>query len=112
DHLAAAGVDQIGDFLKGEERDAERQDDVLQRVVFAKQNVGRVDQEIGVLEIAEHHQIDGDAETQEQRHAIEPSVQAAGGDPPGDQKIEQRQPEQERHIERVPPGVKQDRSGQ
>ena len=71
--LAAAGVDEIGDLLKREERDAERQDDVLQEKIGPHQGVGSIDQEIGVFEIAEHHQIDGDPEDQQQANPTGPA---------------------------------------
>jgi hypothetical protein len=110
--LAAAGIDQIGDLLKGKEGDPERQQDVLQDEIGLEQLVGRLDEEIGVFEIAEHREIDDDAEGQQQRHPIAAAHLPIGGEPARDQEIKQREAEQQRHIDRIPPAVKKDRGGQ
>ena len=59
---AAHHVDQIGDLLEGEEGDAERQHDVDERQRRAGQRSQAVEDEIGVFEIAQHREIERDAE--------------------------------------------------
>src|SRR5439155_8190601 len=110
--LAAAGVDQIGDLLKREERDPERQQDVLQDKIGLEQRVGGFDEEVGVFEIAEHRQIDDDTEGQQDRYPIAAAHLAIGGEPARDQEIKQREAEQQRYVDRVPPAVKEDRGDQ
>src|SRR5260370_39510505 len=56
--LAAGGIDEVGYLLKGEERNPERQQYVLQHKISLENRVGGVDQEIGVFEIAEYQEID------------------------------------------------------
>src|SRR5437868_9021225 len=110
--LAAAGIDQIGDLLKCEERDPERQQDVLQHKIGLKQRVGGLDEEIGVFEIAEHREIDDDAEGQQYRDPIAAAGLPVGGHRPRNQEIKQREAEQQRYVNRVPPAVEEDRGDQ
>src|SRR5207249_3204231 len=44
-HLAATGIDQIGDLLEGEKRNTERQNNMLQHQIGLEQSIGGVDQE-------------------------------------------------------------------
>ena len=85
---------------------------MLQHKIGLEQRVGGLDEEIGVFEIAEHRQIDDDAEGQQYRHPVAAAHRAIGGDATRDQKIKQRQPEQQWDVERVPPAVKEDRGNQ
>ena len=78
--LAAAGIDQIGDLLKREERDPERQQDMLQDKIGLEQRVGGLDEEIGVFEIAEHEHIDHDPEDQQQADPVGSADQALGAE--------------------------------
>jgi hypothetical protein len=89
--LAAAGIDQIGDLLKREEGDPERQQDVLQHEIGLEQLVGRLDEEIGVLEVPEHREVDDNPERQQHRHPIAAAHLPVGGEPARDQKIKQRE---------------------
>ncbi len=58
---AAHHVDQIGDLLKREERNAERQDDVDEaRQGRAREPLDRIEKEVGIFEIAEHREIERD----------------------------------------------------
>src|SRR3546814_15640959 len=56
--VPAPGIDQIGDFLKREEGNRERQDDMLQREIRFKNGVRRPDQEVRILEETESREID------------------------------------------------------
>lgn len=51
--LAPVGVDQVGNLLEGEEGDRQRQDDGLQDQAGAEQGVEVVNEEVGVLVIAQ-----------------------------------------------------------
>ncbi len=59
--LATIGVDQVGDLLEGEEGDRQRQDDGLQYQVVAEQGVEVVNEEVGVLVVAQQAKIGGNA---------------------------------------------------
>ncbi len=59
--FALGGIDQIGDLLEGEERDAERQDDGADAEVQAGQRADILHDEDGIFEIGQHRQIAGDA---------------------------------------------------
>ena len=52
------GIDQIGDLLKGKERDRQRQDNCLQREATADQCVQVIDKEVGVFEVAQQSEVD------------------------------------------------------
>ena len=58
--LALVGVDEKGDLGEGEKGDAERQDDAGERNVDAAELPQRIDEKIGVLEIAESREIGDD----------------------------------------------------
>ena len=73
------------------------------------QGIGGVDQKIGVFEIAEHQEIDGDPEDQQQANPTVPAGQALGGDPSGDDEIEYRDAAEQRQIGRVPPAIEEER---
>ncbi len=57
-------VDQEGDLLKGDERDAKRQNDVQQNEIGAEDIVDRSGDEVGILEEAEENDIEQDADEQ------------------------------------------------
>ena len=57
--LALIGVHQKGDLGKGKEGNAQRQDDVSQIPVRAKQRVQAADKEIGVLVVGQQAQVGG-----------------------------------------------------
>ena len=61
-----------------------------------QQGVGAIDQEIGVFEIAERHQVADDAEGQQPRHPLGAAGEALGGHAAGNQKIEHRQAAEQR----------------
>ena len=63
---AAGDVDQEGDLLEGDERDAERQDHLVEDEVLPAQVVHHRDGEVRVLEVAEEADVEGDAERQQQ----------------------------------------------
>jgi hypothetical protein len=106
--LAAGGIDEVGDLLKREERDAERQDDVLQEKIGPHQGVGRIDQKIGVFEIAEYQEIDSDPEDQQQANPTGPAGAALRGDRSRYEEIEHSNAAECREVHRVPPGIEQE----
>ena len=67
-NLAPLDVDDVADGLEGEERDADRKEDapagedVLHEKIRSQHAVHQVGEEIGVLVIAEHQQVDRDAQ--------------------------------------------------
>src|SRR6266852_4477489 len=104
--LAAAAVDEVGDFLKDYERDTNREKHVLERKIGLQQDVGGIDQEIGIFEIAERQQVADDAKSQQPRNPIEPAGATLGGHCSGNEEIEHCQAAEQRHVERVPPAIK------
>ncbi len=64
--LSAEGIDQIGNELKGEKGDADWQDYVLEGNPCIRHEIDVLDQEIGVLEIAEKGDISPDSDGEEQ----------------------------------------------
>src|ERR1043166_9849970 len=63
--FAVIGVDQIGDLLEGEERDAQRQRQRRQLPAEAECQAEGVEQEVAVLEVSQHGEIHRDAEREE-----------------------------------------------
>src|SRR6202011_4069368 len=110
--LAAGGIDEIGNLLKGEERNAERQQNVLQHKIGLQRGVGGVDQEIGVFEIAEHKHVDHDPEGQQQADPVGAAGQALRRNPTRNDEVEYRDAAEQRQIERVPPAVEEQRSAE
>lgn len=75
--LAARRVDQEGDLREGEERDAQRENDRRKVVAAAGDRIDRVDEEVGVLVVAQQNQIARDTERQQVASALGADVTAA-----------------------------------
>ena len=109
-HLALGRVDQIGDLGKRVERDAERQDDLADRPVGAEGVVEIVDEEVGVLEIAQQQQIERDAEHEQAlRPPRLPRPQEAL-DPGADVEVDEDREREQQDVLRAPPAVEEERS--
>ena len=64
--LSAVDVDRVAHRLEHEERDADRQEDVLElEEPLPEHLVGDVDQEVGVFEISQHPEVHHDAQYDE-----------------------------------------------
>ena len=72
-HPPGLDVDQEGDLLEGDERDAERQNDVQQNEIGAEHVVDRAVDEVGILEEAEEGDVEQDAEPAAPRATAGPS---------------------------------------
>ena len=103
--LAAIGVDQIGDLLEGEERDRQRQHDVVDAEVDRQQRLDQVGaEEARVFEVADAGQIGADAEAEQE---LRPGHQQ----PLADEEIERDRGDDQDQIDRVPPAVEEQRGG-
>ena len=67
-HRALVAVNHIGELLEGEERDAQRQRHVVEREREAKRAVHVRDEEVVILEVEQHAEVEGEAQ-QHQRQA-------------------------------------------
>ena len=107
--LAAVNVDGIAHRLEDEERDADRQEDVLElQESLSEQLVGDVDEEVGILEVAEHSEVDGDA--QGHQPAFQP-LEAGPVDALRDQEVARRGEDQQQEIDPARLVVEVEREG-
>ena len=107
--LTAVNVYGIAHRLEDEERDADREEDVLElQEPLPEELVGDVDQEVRVLEIAEHAEVHRDA----QYH--QPAFQTAFPGPvdaPGDQEVARRGEDEQQEIDAARLVVEIEREG-
>jgi len=84
DHLAVMGVHQVGNLLKSEKRDRQRQGDVLQGPAQAERLVEAAEQKTGVFEVQQQRQVGGHPQNQQYlgtgaqqltgQHVVEPDT--------------------------------------
>ena len=95
--LAAVDVDRVAHRLEDEERDADRQEDVLELEESGPEHlVGDLHQEVGVLEVAEHAEIDRHAQGYE---CTSDAASFGAGEGPGDQEIDRGGEDQQQEID-------------
>ena len=100
--LAAIDVDRIAQALKGVKRDADRQDDAQRpRLCDAEQRAEGIDEEIRVLEYAQHRQRRRHAQRAQSAPPLRPARHAQSREKGG-----QRQGEHQKAEPPIPPAVK------
>ena len=99
-------VDQEGDLLKGDEGHAERQDDVRQHEIRAEHVIDRVDQKVGVFEIAEESDIEANSGEEHSPGKTAPSL--IGAKPlqqPRQREVDRNRWRDQNDVERSPPRI-------
>jgi len=76
--LAPEGVHLVGDLLKGEEGDGQGQGDGPDLQVETRQLGGGVHEEVGVLEVAEEAEVQGDSRQHVESRPVSPRAPQAG----------------------------------
>ncbi len=102
---AARRIDEIGDLLEGEERDRQRQDDVVKGEVAARRRRDIVDDEIGVFVITEQAEIDDETEDEQRLRAVGSTGGAGALDELPKPVVEDDREQQDRQVARPPPRV-------
>ena len=105
-HRAAVAVDHIGELLEGEERNAQRQREVIQRKMRAEGAVEVVHKEVVVLEIEQHAEVEAKAQ-QHQRQAD--GLALAGEHELAERVVDQDAAHDDGHIARVVVAVEHER---
>ncbi len=107
--LAAPRVDQEGDLRERVERDAERQDDVLDAPVGTEQRRQVLDHEAGVLVVAEHGEIA--RQRRDERDAARPARPARREprDRPAHDEVPPDRGKEQPQVHRIPPAVEEQR---
>ena len=107
--LAAVNVYGVAHRLENEERDADREEDVLElQEALSEQLVGDVDEEVRVLEIPQHAEVHRDA--QYHQPAFRPP-EARPVDAPGDQEVARRGEDEQQEIDAARLVVEIEREG-
>src|ERR1700761_8269920 len=109
-HAPGLDVDQEGDLLEGDERDAERQNDVKQNEVGAESVVDRPIDEVGIFEKAEEGDVEQNADQQHRARETRLVAPLAQPEQVRRQQVvdDDRGPDDE-DIERQPPAVEYER---
>ena len=103
-------VDQEGDLLEGDERDAERQNDIQQDEIGAKDVIDRAIDEVGVFEEAEEDDIEQEADEQHRpRQAGRVAALAQSQQERRQGIIDDDRGSDDEDVERPPPAVEHQR---
>ncbi len=108
---ATRRINQIGDLLEGEERDRQRQDDVMEREVRPRRRGDILDDEVGVFVIAEQPEIDDEADHQPRLRRAHRLATARALNDLADDVVENDREQQDRQVARPPPCV-EDQAGE